>query len=200
MAIQYIAVDVEASGPTPANYSLLSVGACVVGQSETKFYKELKPISSNYSIEAMKVGCLELRCLDYLKRKDSRFNARSRNFRPDFVLQIIEHDGVEPAAAFSEFREWILGSSKGKKPFLASDCVAFDGMYIHFYFDKFGIENPFGYGGLNINSMYKGFARSEGASLKGSNFHPDTPSHNALEDAVGQARALEKLLKAMRKR
>ena len=32
---QYISFDVEASGPIPATYSMLSLGACVVGSSDT---------------------------------------------------------------------------------------------------------------------------------------------------------------------
>lgn len=61
MNIKYIAVDVEATGPTPANYSLLSMGASVVGQPDRTFYVELKPISRNYVREAMKVGCLGIK-------------------------------------------------------------------------------------------------------------------------------------------
>jgi len=103
MNVKYIAVDVEASGPTPANYSLLSIGASVVGQSNRTFYKELKPISRNYVAEAMKVGCLGLRCLDDFKTQDDRYNPQSKSFRPDLVLDVLQEQGVEPREVMSQF-------------------------------------------------------------------------------------------------
>src|SRR3989338_6957862 len=170
MDIKYIAVDVEATGPTPANHSLLSIGASVVGQPDTTFYRELQPVSRNYVAEAMKVGCLGLRCLDDLRIKDERYNPQSDTFRPDLVLAILQEKGVEPREAMSGFGTWINKASNGRKPILASDCDAFDGMYVHFYFDKLGIDNPFVYGGVNIDSMYRGFVRNPSARIEDSKF------------------------------
>ena len=198
MNVKYIAVDVEASGPTPANYSLLSIGASVVGQSNRTFYKELKPISRNYVAEAMKVGCLGLRCLDDFKTQDDRYNPQSKSFRPDLVLDVLQEQGVEPREVMSQFGNWINESSNGGKPILASDCDAFDGMFVHVYFDKFGVDNPFVYGGVNIDSMYRGFMKDPSARIEDSKFWNESLSHNAMEDAVVQAKALEGILKAMK--
>ena len=197
MDIQYIAVDVEATGSTPANYSIMSIGASLVGQPEKTFYIEVKPTSINYVTEAMKVGCLGLRCLDDLRATDERYNPESNAFRPDLVLEVLQEKGVEPITAMSEFGKWINKASKGKIPILASDCDAFDGMFIHFYFDKEGIKNPFGYGGVNIDSMYRGLVRNPFAQIEDSEFWEGELSHNALKDAVVQAIALDGILKAM---
>jgi ribonuclease T len=51
----YIVVDVEASGPTPGQYSLLSIGACTPGGSRQTFYVELQPDSDVFTPEAMEV-------------------------------------------------------------------------------------------------------------------------------------------------
>ena len=37
---KYISFDVEASGLIPGKYSMLSIGACVVGDISKQFYKE----------------------------------------------------------------------------------------------------------------------------------------------------------------
>ena len=34
----YVSVDVETSGPIPGEYSLLSIGACLVAKHETSIY------------------------------------------------------------------------------------------------------------------------------------------------------------------
>lgn len=44
----YISVDIEASGPIPGEYSMLSLGACVVGDTAKTFYREIKPITDKY--------------------------------------------------------------------------------------------------------------------------------------------------------
>lgn len=41
----FISVDVETAGPIPSEFSMLSLGACVVGRRDEGFYMELKPIS-----------------------------------------------------------------------------------------------------------------------------------------------------------
>src|SRR3989344_6052603 len=60
----YISVDVETSGAVPGIYNLLSIGACLVGDRDRHFYRELQPINHHFDIAAMRVGCLGLRCLD----------------------------------------------------------------------------------------------------------------------------------------
>jgi len=218
--VKYIAVDVEASGPTPARYSILSLGACVVGDTQKRFYRELQPKQS-YSHplrewipnlfnneEAMRVGCLGLKCISELKKK-KKFNPKRQEFEPREVLKLLLEIGVPPGKAMEEFKDWVLEHSKGKKPILASDCIAFDGMWVHDYFGtqyvgnsgRYSIENPFEYGGVDINSMYRGFAQDMDQGIKQSEFWQGGKlSHNALEDAIQQAEAMQRMLEAMRKR
>ncbi|MGI0072274.1 MAG: hypothetical protein ACREA3_00470 [Nitrosotalea sp.] len=56
----YISVDIEASGPIPGEYSMLSLGACVVYDTSKTFYREFKPISENYLAEAIQVSGFSL--------------------------------------------------------------------------------------------------------------------------------------------
>ena len=51
----YFSVDIEIAGPIPGKYSMLSLGACVVGMPDKSFYVELKPISKEFIPEAIKV-------------------------------------------------------------------------------------------------------------------------------------------------
>ncbi len=53
----YVSVDVETSGPTPAGYSLLSIGACLVADPGREFYVELQPIPGLRALpEALEVS------------------------------------------------------------------------------------------------------------------------------------------------
>ena len=48
------------SGPIPGEFSLLSLGACVVGDETKTFYVEFQPISDNFIPEAMAVSKFDL--------------------------------------------------------------------------------------------------------------------------------------------
>lgn len=205
--VKFIAVDVEASGPTPANYSLLSIGAREVGGSKRTFYRELKPISMNYDINAMLIGCKGIRILDKLRAEkyqpggplNEHLNLEKPDlFDPKAVLRKLRRYGTKPKTAMSQFKDWIIESSNEARPILASDCPAFDGMYVHFYFDKFKVDNPFGYGGVSIDSMYRGLVRNPSAQIEASEFWIEALSHNAVEDAIVQAEALEKIIQVMK--
>ena len=63
-SVTYISVDIECSGPIPVEYSMLSLGACVVGYEDNNnkdndyynFYIEIQPLSDNYVKEALQIA------------------------------------------------------------------------------------------------------------------------------------------------
>ena len=69
----YISVDIEADGPTPMPYSMVSIGAVVAGykdvdgslvrvdmkQPQNGYYAELRPISDLWMPEALAISGLE---------------------------------------------------------------------------------------------------------------------------------------------
>jgi len=60
-SVNFISVDIECSGPIPGEYSMLSLGACVVGHEDNNnytFYIEMKPLSNNYVKEALEIARL----------------------------------------------------------------------------------------------------------------------------------------------
>ena len=191
---KYIAVDVEASGPVPGKFSMLSFGACAVGGGGECFYAELRPISENYDIAAMRVGSAGLKCIRRVK-KMPEYDVKSEKFSPDYVLDVLSVAGKKPKTAMKEFADWVSGVSKKKTAVLVSNEPAFDGMFIHWYFGTFyGGPDPFGHGGEHMGSLYRGLVKDldAGAMKKlGEGRH----THNALDDAKEQAKAFSKLLK-----
>ncbi len=59
----YFSVDIEASGPMPGEYSMLSLGACRVDALEHTFYAELRPISDRFVPAALEVSGFDLHWL-----------------------------------------------------------------------------------------------------------------------------------------
>lgn len=174
----FISVDIEASGPIPGEYSMLSLGACVVGNAQENFYIELKPITRNFVPEALDVAHLD--------------------------LDELEKYGIEPAVAMLEFEKWIARvTPAGHLPVFVAYPLAFDWMFVAYYFHRFLKRNPFGVSGVDIKSFYAGMTGkpfvSSGKHYMEPHFLADVPlTHNAREDAIVQAELFARLLKSSR--
>lgn len=169
----YISVDTETSGPIPGEYSLLSIGACIVGKTTKNFYAELKPLNNNFIQKAIEVNKLS--------------------------LEKLKNGGEEPAATMARFKAWIEGISCGKRPVFVGFNATFDWLFTHWYFIKFLREDPFGISGLDIKAYYMGLKRTKwGETSKRfvkKVFPPhQAHTHNALDDAIEQAEIFEKML------
>jgi ribonuclease T len=171
-----ISVDVEASGPTPGTGSLLSIGACLVKDPRDGFYVELKPLPElPWSDSAEAIHLLN----------------RAR----------LEASGMEPPEAMERFAAWVSEVAAGAKPVFVGFNASFDWMFVADYFERYLGRNPFGIAALDLKSYYMGRDRIARWSETTSRFvhqrYPITTphSHNALDDARGQAELALLLLK-----
>lgn len=170
----YISVDVEAAGPIPGTYSLLAIGACVVGNTEQSFYSELKPINEAFVAKAMAVHGL-------------------------FIPKLKER-GEAPAAAMARFEQWIIHVADGGRPVFVAFNATFDWMFVHWYFVTYLGRNPFGVSGLDIKAYAMGKHRlSWGETVKKNvkKLYPTNQphTHNALDDAKEQAEMFVQMMK-----
>jgi ribonuclease T len=171
----YISVDVEAAGPVPAEYSMLSIGACEVRSPEKSFYIELKPINDHFVPEALKIS--------------------------GFSLDHLKESGIEPTEAMRRFSGWIDNTAIGFLPVFVGFNAPFDWQFINWYFHKFLGKNPFGINAIDIKAYYMGFSGSAWVDTS-SNRLPlwlrsvSQKKHNALDDAQAQAEIFARLLKS----
>ncbi|MDQ2977115.1 MAG: 3'-5' exonuclease [Acidobacteriota bacterium] len=173
----YISVDVESSGPIPGAYSLLSIGACVVGNTDEEFYAEVQPINDAYVPEAIEVA-----------GKSIKEFARS---------------GQTPENAMKDFRDWLARVSGESSSVFVGFNAPFDWSFINWYFHTYVGENPFGIGGIDIKSFYMGLSGCFWEDTKSSRipakFKGNSPhTHNALDDAKEQAEIFERMLRVSR--
>jgi ribonuclease T len=170
----YISVDVEAAGPVPGEYSLLSIGACVVGATEKNFYVELKPINFNFVQAAIDVARFDLKELD--------------------------RSGIDPREALLLFEKWLRSVTPiDRAPIFVAYPLAFDWMFVAYYFQRFLGHNLFGYQGLDIKSYYAGvvgtrWSQSGYTQIREKLSIEFELTHNAREDAIEQAKLFAKLL------
>jgi hypothetical protein len=164
--MSYIMVDVESDGPIPGDYSMISFGAIAVEPSLSKvFYAQLKPISAQWIPEALQVS----------------------NFTREQTLTF-----EDPKQVMARFAAWIAAESVGR-PFFISDNNGFDWQYINWYFHHFCGNNPFGHSSSNLGSLYKGIMKDTFVNFK--HLRQTAHTHNALDDAKGNAEALLRMKK-----
>jgi DNA polymerase III epsilon subunit-like protein len=163
----FISVDVETGGATPADYALLSIGACLVDDPEVSFYVELQPEDKRTTPEALEVSKLS--------------------------LDILRTMGEPPETAMRHFARWVGEVvPQGHRAVFVGFNAAFDWMFVADYFERYVGRNPFGYTALDIKSFAMGRLGSTwaGTSMKvlGPKYLSGRPlAHHALSDAQDQA-------------
>ncbi len=174
----YISVDVETSGPIPGEYSLLSIGACLVSDPSVGFEVLLVPISERSDAAAIAVCGMD--------------------------LERLKIEGLPPADALALFRDWIDGVADGVgKPVFVGLNAPFDWSFVNYYFHRFAGSNPFGFAALDIKSLYMGcmgrdwfetspMKMADALGVQGAY------THRALDDARLQAVIFGRLLRALR--
>ncbi len=157
----WIMVDVEADGPIPGDYSMVSFGAVVVrpGFNET-FYGKLKPISNKWLPAALNIS------------------GHSRE-------ETLSFD--DPQDVMWWFKEWLSVVSP-KQPRFMADNNGFDWMFICWYFHHFTGGNPFGFSSTNLGSLWKGLQQDMFSSFK--HLRKTKHTHHPVDDATGNAEAL----------
>ena len=134
----YFCLDCEASGPVPPLYNLLSIGVTVVrpeggrhvlGES---LYLELKPVFPGFDPGAMAVCGLDA---DRLAR-----------------------EGLDPKEALTRLAAFVArhNADSPDRPCFVGHNAVFDWSYIGYYYAHYGLENPFGYKGLDTKSLAMG--------------------------------------------
>lgn len=170
----YISVDVETAGPIPADFALLSIGACLVEDASVSFYIELQPDRDGFTAEAMSIHGLSF---DKLKQ-----------------------NGTSAREAMQAFADWVnqVSVDKGRPIFVALNAP-FDWMFINDYFHRYLGTNPFGHSALDIKAYFMGQTGVEWGetSMQHMTRHfleERHLTHNALADAQDQAEIFRMIL------
>lgn len=181
----YISADIEADGPIPGPYSMLSFGLAVAGHFDGEeferrdpeaqtFYRELAPISEQFDAEALEVSGLD--------------------------RQALSREGTSPADAMSSAAAWVEEVADEERPVLVAFPASFDWLFLYWYFVSFSRSgSPFTFSScLDMKTALQQRAAvvMDRASL--TRLPPQLQSerphtHNALDDAIQQAEVFQAL-------
>lgn len=164
-------VDVEADGPAPGLYSMVSLGAVKFGlhnDPDHGFIAQFRPISLTWRADALAVsGYSREDCLAF----------------------------PEPEHGMCAFQHWVLQRNGRGRPTFVSDNPAFDWQFVNYYFHRFGFSNPFGFSARRIGDFYAGLGGDFYRKQDWKKLRRTKHTHNPLDDARGNAEALEAILR-----
>lgn len=180
----YVVVDIEADGPVPGLYSMLSIGAVATTSDKevSSFYRTLKP---------MKEASQDPDTMEWWTRQPDAWKEVTTNTE-------------DPLRAMNDFNAWV--KDLGKTAVFVANPVALDYTFVTWYLQKFTGENPFRSDknvnrAIDLRSFIAGkfdlsFEKARRANLPekltvGMPIH----THNAMEDAAGYAIILRNALK-----
>ena len=162
----FISVDIEASGPIPGQYSMLSIGACDAYRPDVAFSCLLKPTSDNAVPEALAVTGLS--------------------------LVKLREDGLSPEVAMSRFASWVVEVCGDGTPIFVGLNAPFDWSFVNYYFIHYIGMNPFGISAVDLKAIFMGAHQCSWKETRSSNMKVVTGAtgqgnHDALTDARYQA-------------
>lgn len=161
-------IDIEADGPIPYKYSMLSIGAVKVSKTIEQcptFYSTLKPISDNWDEKALAIS----------------------GFSREETLEF-----EDPKIVMQKFNDWIIANNKNGRPVFISDNNGFDFAWINWYFHYFLNNNPFGWSSRRIGDLYSGLNNDWYAHWK--QLRKLEHTHNALQDALANTTAFLEII------
>lgn len=180
----YFCLDLEASGPVPPLYNLLTLGVTVVKPENDhhvvgeSLYLEFQPIFPGFDADAMRITGLD--------------------------ADRLRSEGMEPKEALGKLSAWVRARNQGEddRPCFVGHNAVFDWSYVAYYYAHFGLPNPFGYKGLDTKSLAMGKLGIAWNETSKENLEkilalpPQDPAqiHRADYDAAYQALILKALL------
>ena len=161
-------IDVEADGPCPGLYSMVSFGVVMLDDHSKTFYGEVAPLEgAGWIANALAVS-------DITREEHINF--------PDPQITIVKFD------------QWLTEIGGNNRHVMWSDNPAFDWQWINYYSHKYLGNNPFGFSARRIGDFYAGKKNNVRDTSSWKKFRVTKHTHNPVDDAKGNAEALQRII------
>ena len=181
----YVSTDMEADGPIPGPYSMLSFGSAA--------YKEDKTLIDTFSVnlETLPGATVHPDTMEWWKNHPDAWEACRKDLQP-------------PEKAMNEYVKWL--ESLPGIPVFVGYPAAYDFLFIHWYLVYFTAKNPFSHSALDIKTYAMALLqtpyRSTVKKRMPRNWFDITAHHKhiAIEDAIEQGTLFCNMLMERKKR
>lgn len=170
-SIRYFALDVEADGPCPGLYSMVSFAVVPVEAPDDSFYSTLAPLGSRWQPEALAVS-------GFTREQQLGFD--------------------DAGTVMTRFQVWATRQLEGPdRAQLVSDNPGFDLGFLTHACEWAGFANPFGHSCRRIGDLCAGFRRNVRGTRDWKRWTRTPHTHCALDDAKAVAEGWLALLERL---
>jgi hypothetical protein len=181
----YISLDVEADGPCPGIFSMLSFGMAA------------------FTLDKQLVGTFS-RNLKTLEgaRTDDRTTAWWSQPENAPAFRASREDTVDSSVAMTECRAWLDRMRRHGRPVICGAPSGFDFTFIYYYFQRELGESPVGFASLDLRSYAAAVLKRQYRQVGKNSYPTDWMSdamphtHVALDDAIEQGCILINMMRA----
>lgn len=176
----YVSVDIEATGPIPGPYSMISLGADAV-------YADGTPVGTfDANLQELPFSSMDPSTQKFWDENPTAWERATRNARP-------------PAEVMKEFVEW--AEKLPGKPVFCAYPLGFDFTFVYWYMHFFAGRSAFSFSGIDMKTYAMAVLKTPFRETTKRRFpkeligpEPVHP-HFALEDAKEQTEMFVRLLK-----
>lgn len=166
----YVSTDVEADGPIPGIYSMLSFGSAAYLADKTL----MGTFTTN--LETLPGAVAHPKTMEWWQGKPDAWKACRENLQ-------------NPEKAMTDYLVWL--KSLPGLPVFVGYPAAYDFMFVYWYLMRFVGESPFSHSALDIKTLAMALLKTDYRKATKKNmpkswFDPLPHSHRALDDAIEQ--------------
>ena len=179
----YVSTDVEADGPIPGIYSMLSFGSAA--------YLADKTLVSTFAanLETLPDAISNPKTMEWWKTQPEAWKACRENTQA-------------PEKAMQDYLAWLKGLAAS--PVFVGYPAAYDFMFVYWYLIRFTGESPFSHSALDIKTfamslMKTNYRQSTKKNMPKRWFDKLPHSHKALDDAIEQGALFCNMLAELKK-
>jgi DNA polymerase III alpha subunit (gram-positive type) len=137
MSATWFCIDIECSGPVPALYDMVSLGAVAVDDVNDElaigegFYLEFRPTAPRFDARAMAVNGLD--------------------------IERLRREGLDLEDGLTRLANFVKAHTRpGTTPVFVGHNAPFDWSFVNWAYHSIGMENPFGYKALDTKALATG--------------------------------------------
>lgn len=188
----YISTDIEADGPIPGPYSMLSIGAAAFTEADGL----IGTFSRN--LELLPGATPDPDTMEWWSQPKQQAAWREARREP-----------VDPKVAMGEYIRWVEGlpgveqgkSGGVKNAVFVGYPAGFDFTFVYHYIRSFGLESPFSFSALDIKSFAMAvlklpYRETVKRNMPKAWFPEHQHTHVAVDDAIEQGLLFMNILKA----
>jgi hypothetical protein len=181
----YVSLDIEADGPCPGLYSMLSFGMAAF-----TIHKELVGTFSR-NLQPLEEARVDDRTMTWWHTPENLAAYERTRENP-----------VEPRVAMTECSAWLEEMRRFGRPVICGAPSGFDFTFIYYYFQRELGGSPVGFASLDLRSYAAAVLKRQYRQVGKNSYPPDwiddglPHTHVALDDAIEQGCILINMLRA----